>query len=153
MTHHGGHTSNCSNDYLPKKRSWCKKSKKNDKKMKLNDDGRLVVKLPDWTMGWKMTWRRWVQQAEFLKIVCSLKLVEYLRYPGVVVSTIWFFAKASKWTCVIFIMDLCIIQGWWVVVGNFLFSPLNPREMIQFDDHMGVSLNGGTPKTPQNDHF
>ena len=22
-----------------------------------------------------------------------------------------------------------------------------------WDHHMGVSLNGGTPKTPQNDHF
>ena len=34
----------------------------------------------------------------------------------------------------------------------FLCSPLL-GEMIQFDYYMGVSLNGGTPRTPQNDHF
>ena len=37
---------------------------------------------------------------------------------------------------------------------NQIYSPVtNLRASLMSAQHMGVSLNGGTPKTPQNDHF
>ena len=38
-----------------------------------------------------------------------------------------------------------------------MFAEMNSLKMNEdkrrMDAYMGVSLNGGTPKTPQNDHF
>ena len=38
----------------------------------------------------------------------------------------------------------------WVQQGSFM---ANRKQYPKKNEDLGVSLNGGTPKTPQNDHF
>ena len=44
----------------------------------------------------------------------------------------------------------CCATAWVAMLGR---RSLEVLKSGRADDYVGVSLNGGTPKTPQNDHF
>ena len=46
----------------------------------------------------------------------------------------------------VFVVSVSVLLGWWNESNQTILNQA-------IEVYMGVSLNGGTPKTPQNDHF